>query len=148
MEETEYKSELRRVLDENSKVALTNLNATLRVIPKAAKSIELMIFPDQDGEGTFSVNVSLTGPDLYVLNNSIKATAELISVIHTPNGLQPKVPLMDTFDSEFEVNDALCDEVGEWLETIWVNSDKYLTNLPSTIVADEGYGESLPIKLN
>ena len=148
MEEIEYKSELRRVLDENSKVALTNLNATLRAIPKSAKSIELMIFPDQDGEGTFSVSVSLTGTDLYVLNNSIKETAELISVIHTPNGLQPNVPLMDPFDSEFEVNDALCDVVGKWLETIWINSEKHLTNLAVTIVADEGYGQSLPIKLN
>ncbi|RED92854.1 DUF6389 family protein [Marinoscillum furvescens] len=148
MEETEYKSKLRRVLDENSKVALTNLNATLRTIPKAAKSIELMIFPDQDGEGTFSVSVSLTGPDLYILNSSINETSELISVIHTPNGLQPKVPLMDPFDSEFEVKDALCDVLGEWLETIWINSDKHLTNLAVTIVADEGYGQSLPIKLN
>ena len=148
MKETEYKLELRRVLDENSKMTLANLNATLRAIPKAAESIELMIFPDQDGEGTFSVNVSLTGPDLYVLNNSIKETAELISVIHTPNGLQPNVPLMDPFDSEFEVNDALCDTVGEWLETIWINSDKHLTNLEVTIVADEDYGQSLPIKLN
>jgi hypothetical protein len=72
-----------------------------------------MIFPDQDGEGTFGVRVSLTGPDLYVLNKAIEEFADIIDVKHTPTGLEPNVPLMDPFDSNFEVNDALSDVVGD-----------------------------------
>ena len=148
MEENEYKIELRKVLDENSSNAIKNLNATLKSLPEKTKSIEMVIFPDQDGEGTFGVQVSLTGPDLYVLNKAISSTASLIDVIHTSEGLKPNVPLMGSFDSSFEVNDALVDVVGDWLKSIWSQSDNESIKLPVTIIADEDYGMNLPIKLN
>ena len=148
MEEKEYRIELRKVLDENSSYALRNLNATIQSLPEKTKSIEIMIFPDQDGEGTFEVRVSLSGPDLYVLNKAINASANLINVIHTSEGLKPNVPLMDSFDSSFEVNDVLSDVVGDWLKSIWSQSDNENIKLPVTIVADEDYGINLPIKLN
>ncbi len=148
MEENEYKIELRKVLDENSANAIKRLNSTLKIIPEKSKSIELMIFPDQDGEGTFGVRISLTGPDLYVLNKAIEDYANIIDVKHTSNGLEPNVPMMDPFDSNFEVNDALSDIVGEWLKSIWNQAEARNINLPVTIVADEGYGTILPIKLN
>jgi hypothetical protein len=111
MKEEEYKIELRKVLDQNSSIALKNLNATIQSIPEKTKSIEIIIFPDQDGEGTFGVRVSLSDPDLYVLNKAINNTADLINVIHTSEGLKPNVPLMDPCESSFEVNDVLSDVV-------------------------------------
>ena len=148
MEENEYKIELRKVLDENSAVAVKKLNSTLQTLPDKSQGIELMIFPDQDGEGAFGVRVSLSGPDLYVLNKAIEDSADIIDVKHTANGLEPNVPMMDPFDLTFEVNDALSDVVGEWLKSIWNQTEVGNINLPVTILADEGYGTSLPIKLN
>jgi hypothetical protein len=147
MEENEYRIELRKVLDENSANSIKRLNSTFQALPEKSQSPELMIFPDQDGEGTFGVRVSLTGPDLYVLNKAIEECADNIDVKHTPTGLEPNVPLMDPFDSNFEVNDALSDVVGDWLVSIWSQVDVRNVNLPITIVADEGYGQNLPIKL-
>ncbi len=147
MEENEYRIELRKVLDENSVNAIQRLNTTFQALPDKVKSIELMIFPDQEGEGTFGVRVSLTGPDLYGLNKAIEEFADIIDVKHTSTGLEPNVPMMDPFDSSFEVNDTLSDVVGDWLESIWNQIDTRNVNLPVTIVADEGYGMNLPIKL-
>lgn len=135
-------------MDENSSTAIKNLNATIQSLPDKTTSIDLVIFPDQDGEGTFGVRVSLSGPDSYILNKAISNSAELINVIHTPNGLIPPVPLMDPFDSSFEVNDVLSDVVGDWIKYIWDQVDNSSINLPVTIVADEQYGLNLPIKLN
>ncbi|UTW66174.1 hypothetical protein KFE94_16210 [bacterium SCSIO 12643] len=148
MEENEYKIELRKVLDENSSNAVKNLNETIQSLPEKTKRIDLTIFPDQDGEGTFGVRVSLSGPDLYVLNKAIEKSADLINVIHTPEGLSPNVPLMDSFDSSFEVNDVLSDVVGDWLKSIWNQVDHKSINLPVAIIADEDYGITLPIELN
>jgi hypothetical protein len=147
MEENEYRIELRKVLDDYSTDAVKKLNSAFQALPEKTQRVELMIFPDQDGEGTFGVRISLTGPDLYVLNKAIDESAEIIDVKHTPTGLEPNVPMMDTFDSNFEVNDALSDVVGDWLASIWsqVNSGNII--LPITIIADEGYGLNLPIKL-
>ena len=148
MEENEYKIELRKVLDENSSNAVKNLNKTIQSLPEKTKSIDLMIFPDQDGEGTFGVRVSLSGPDLYVLNKAIEESADLINVIHTSEGLKPNVPHMDPFDSDFEVNDVLSDLVGDWLKSIWNQADTDNISVPVTIIADEDYGMNLPIELN
>lgn len=148
MEESEYKIELRKVLDENSSSALVNLNNTLQSLPEKTKSVELMIFPDQDGEGTFGVRVSLSGPDLYVLNKAIEDSADLINVIRSPEGLKPNVPLIDPFDSSFEVNIVLYEVVGDWLKTLWKKANNENINFPVTIIADDDYGMDLPIKLN
>jgi len=148
MEETEYRSELRKILDENSAAALSHLNTALQAIPTKAQSIELIIFPDQDREGTFSLSVSLSGPDLHILNKAIADSADIISVKYTDRGLEPKVLLMDPFNSDFEVNDVLADVVDNWLKTIWSQADTSTVNVPVTIVADEGYSTSLPVKLN
>ncbi|MCE7995699.1 MAG: hypothetical protein HEP71_27215 [Roseivirga sp.] len=148
MEEDDYIIELRRVLDENSAVAVNNLNLTIQSLPEKTHSIVLMISPDQDGEGTFGVRVSISGPDLYVLNKAIKSTADLINIIHTPEGVKPNVPLMDPDDSSFEVNDILSDEVGDWLKSVWDQADNDSINLPVTIESDEGYVMNLPIRLN
>ena len=75
-------------------------------------------------------------------------SADTIEVKNTPNGFEPNVPMMDSYDSTFEVNEVLSNVVGEWLKSIWNQSEISKINLPVTIVADEGYGTILPIKLN
>lgn len=147
MNEIEYKIELLKILDKNSENTILKLNKILNYIPKNTKEIELIIFPDQDGEGTFSIQFSLLGKDLYILNKSIKEYANIFDVIHTPSGLNPNVPLMDPFDTEFEVNDVLVDIVVEWLEKIWKSVKINGIKLPIMIVADEGYGKSTPKKI-
>jgi len=147
MSEIEYKIELLKILNENSESIIIKLNKVLKIIPKNTQEIELQIFPDQDGEGTFSIQFSLLGKDLYVLNKSIKEYATIFDVIHTPSGLNPNVPLMDPFDTEFEVNDVLVDIVAEWIEKIWKSVNTNEIKLPIIIVADEGYGKKTPKKL-
>ena len=123
MEENEYRIQLRKVLDEHSVHAIQQLNAIFQALPNKVQRIELMIFPDQDGEGTFGVRVALTGADLYVLNKAIEEFADIIDVKHTSTGLEPNVPMIDPFDSSFEVNDTLSDVVGDWLASIWNQVD-------------------------
>ena len=147
MNELEYKTELMQILNEHSESVILKLNKVLNIIPKNAQSIELQIFPDQDGEGTFGVQFSLLGKDLYVLNKSIKEYANIFDVIHTSSGLNPNVPLMDPFDVEFEVNDVLTDTVAEWLERIWKSTNTNRIKIPVMIVADEGYGKKTPKKI-
>lgn len=148
MEEKEYSIALRNVLDENSTIVLKKLNTVLKSIPEKTKSIEIVVFPDQDGEGTFDIRLTLTGPDLYVLNKAIQDSADLFDVIHTSEGLKPSVPLMDPFDSSFEVNNVLADVVAEWIQSIWNQSDKDHIEIPVYIVAEDDYGMNLPFKLN
>ena len=107
-----------------------------------------MIFPDQDGEGTFAVRATLNGPDLYVLNKEIEDIAEIIGVEYGERSLIPPVPHMDAFNSNFEVNDVLADVVGEWLEMIWKKGNVKEFKKSVTICADEDYGMKLPIELN
>ena len=148
MNEGEYKIALREVLDLHSQAAIDSLNKVLEALPEKTKEIDLMIFPDQDGEGTFSVDVSLSGSDLYVLNKAIEDYSSLLKVVYSPSGLEPNVPLMDPFDSEFEVNDALCDAVAVWLVEVWAKSKMQHISLPVTIVSDDSYGITLPKRLN
>ena len=147
MIESEYKIELRTVLDNYSAQTIELLNETLKAIPEKVQEVEITIFPDQDGEGTFSIRTLLSGPDLYVLNKAIEKTAELFNVKHTPNGLEPSVPLMDPFDEEFDVNNVLCDTAAKWLEELWVKVEKKGLEIPVSIVAEEYYGDLLPMKL-
>tara|TARA_R110000764_G_scaffold13183_1_gene38068 strand:+ start:3317 stop:3763 length:447 start_codon:yes stop_codon:yes gene_type:complete len=147
MGENQYRIELKKVLDAHKSNAEKRLDMIFKSLPENTKSIELMIFPDQDGEGTFSVRVSLSGPDLYVLNKAIEDTADIFNVKHTSQGLEPNVPMMDPFNSSFDINDVLVDVVGNWVKSIWDIISTENIKLPVTILADEGYGTKLPIKL-
>ena len=148
MKETKYRLELRKVLDENTQEAVNKLNTIIPLLPLKTKSVQIMIFPEQDGEGTFGVRVLLDGPDLFVLNKTIKDFADLINVRHTPKGLTPPVPLLDPFKSKFEVNDVLSDVVGDWVYTLWDQVDSEILEVPITLVAEAGWGSIFPKSLN
>ena len=55
--------------------------------------------------------------------------------------------MMDPFNSSFDINDVLVDVVGNWVKSIWDIISTENIKLPVTILADEGYGTTLPIKL-
>ena len=148
MNEAEYRKALLEVLIGLEQQVLDQLELAIQHLPEKTRGIELMIFPDQDGEGTFSLRVVLEGLDSFVLNKAIRDYADLISVRHTSSGLVPGVPIMDPFDVEFQVNDVLSDVIGGWLVKVWENVDTTDLKLPVTIVTDEGYGHDLPVRLN
>ena len=71
MNQQDYQAALRRVLDAHTADALLTLQGLFPRLPEKAREIQFGIFPDQDGEGTFSIVIGLDGPDLYVLNLSL-----------------------------------------------------------------------------
>ena len=72
--------------------ARATLTALIAALPPKAREIHIVVFPDQDGEGTFSVVASLEGPDLFVLNKAIEGHRYLFDVRHTEDGIEPEVP--------------------------------------------------------
>ena len=93
MDETAYRAALRATLDAHDGPALERIRALLAALPEAAREIHVVVFPDQDGEGAFSVHVSLDGPDLYVLNRAIEPHRTLFEVIHGEEGFEPDLPM-------------------------------------------------------
>lgn len=148
MNEEDYIAELTVALAKQSDSTGSKIAPLLANLPEKAQRLELVIFCSQDGEGDFTVRASLDGPDLSVLNTAIEPHAELLSVRHTPSGFEPYVPMVDPFDTEFEVNDALSDCVAKWLSDIWHRSGPHEVSIPVAIVAHDGYGQTTPITLN
>ena len=54
----------------------------------------MTVFPDQDGEGTLDVVVSLDGPDAFVLDRAVEPFRTLFAVVHGADGPVPAVPLV------------------------------------------------------
>ena len=95
MTEKEYIVELNKALLVQRNIVLANLNTVLLNIPELTKKISLDIFLPQDVDGSFSVYVSLDGPDLFVLNKKIEKIAEIFSVARTNEGFVPYLPLVE-----------------------------------------------------
>jgi len=147
MNSDEYITELTASLTKHTESVGAKIDALLGHIPEKALRLNIEIFPSQDGEGDFSVRASLDGPDLFVLNKAIAPYADLIQVIHTPQGFDPDVPMVDPFDTEFEVNDVLTDCVAKWISDIWHASGPRSISIPVSIVGHDDYGQTTPIDL-
>ena len=147
MNEDDYIAQLTAALAKQSDSLRSKIGPLLANLPEKAQRLDLVIFPGQDGEGDFTVRGSLDGPDLFVLNKAIDSYAELISVKHTPEGFDPDVPMVDPFDTEFEVNDVLTDCVAKWLSDLWEESGPHSVSIPVTIVGHDDYGQTTPIEL-
>jgi hypothetical protein len=123
------------------------LAALIAALPEKAREIRVGIFPDQDGEGTFSVVVSLEGPDLYVLNKAVDAHRTLFDVRHTATGVTPAVPTFGLNEPDFVVQDAIVDTAADWIEVLWANVGRGKSPLPGLIYGDEDAGTSMPREL-
>ncbi|NMK48640.1 DUF6389 family protein [Achromobacter sp. Bel] len=147
MNRQDYQAALRRVLDQHSDKAQARLTALIAALPEKAREIHVGIFPDQDGEGTFSVVVSLEGPDLYVLNKAVDAHRTLFDVRHTASGVTPAVPMFGLDEPAFVVQDAIVDTTADWIEALWANVGRGKSPLPGLIYGDEDAGTSMPREL-
>ncbi|CAB3642324.1 DUF6389 family protein [Achromobacter pestifer] len=140
----EYQVALRRVLDGHSVKAQESLTALIKALPEKAREIRVGIFPDQDGEGTFSVVISLEGPDLYVLNKAVDAHRTLFDVRHTSTGVSPAVPMFGAASAGFVVQDAIVDTAADWVEALWESVGRGQSPLPGLIYGDDDAGTTMP----
>lgn len=146
MTRQDYQDTLRRVLDAHTDTALRTLAGLFPRLPEKAREIQFGIFPDQDGEGTFSVVIGLDGPDLYVLNKAIDGYRHVFDVVHGETGVTPRVPLFWD-EPDFCVQDAIADTAADWIEALWEQGGRAVSPLPACIYADEDYGTTLPREL-
>lgn len=148
MTESEYTAEVRSILDAHTAQARSQLAKLLGLLPDTAKAIVLTIFVDQDGEGFLTVRVALDGPNLHVINKAIEDCALLFDTKMVDGELVPPMPLMDPFDEDFSVHDALTDCAADWLTDVWDGVDQSAIRIPVTIVSHDDYGSRTPIKLS
>ena len=92
MTQADYEAELLRILRAHDAAARATLTALIAALPPKAREIHIVVFPDQDGEGTFSVVASLEGPDLFVLNKPSKATATCSTCAIPKTASSPRCP--------------------------------------------------------
>ena len=145
MTEVEYTTEVRSILDGHTREARSQLAKLPSLLPNSTKSIDLMIFIDQDGEGFLTVRISLNGPDLYVINKQIEDCAVLFDTVMVSDGLEPPLPLMDPFDEGFSVHDELANCAADWLVDVMQEVDCKSFGVPFTIITEEGYGSKLSL---
>lgn len=148
MNQEKFKKELAQTLSKHNENAIQRINKVLSILPDKTKSISIMVSPNQDGDGNFSVFISLDGPGLYVLNNQIQDYFEIFSPRYDDSELNPNIPIVDPFDVDFEVNDTVADVVVEWLSLLWENVKSENVVVPVYICVDEDYGSTPFIKIN
>ena len=115
MTQADYEAELLRILRAHDAAARATLTALIAALPPKAREIHIVVFPDQDGEGTFSVVASLEGPDLFVLNKAIEGHRYLFDVRHTEDGIEPEVPLFGSDGAGFDVQNVIVDTAMQWV---------------------------------
>ena len=62
--------------------------------------------------------------------------------------LVPPLPLMDPFDEDFSVHNALTDCAADWLIGVWNGSESQAIWVPVSIISHDDYGTKCPIKLS
>ncbi|MBO1015055.1 hypothetical protein IPU70_15950 [Achromobacter sp. SD115] len=147
MTRSEYQTELLRILRAHDAAARSTLTALIAALPPKAREIHFVIFPDQDGEGTFSVVASLDGPDLFVLNKAIEGHRYLFDVRHTEDGIEPEVPLFASDQASFNVQDVIVDTAMHWVAELWAVSGQGRSPLSGLVYGEEGYGTREPLVL-
>ncbi|MGB3433992.1 DUF6389 family protein [Achromobacter sp.] len=147
MTQTEYATELLRILRAHGAAASATLAGLIAALPPKAREIQFVVFPDQDGEGTFSVVASLDGPDLFVLNKAIEGHRYLFNVRHTEDGIEPEVPLFGSDEAGFNVQDVIVDTAMQWVAELWAASGQGRSPLPGLVYGEEGYGTREPLVL-
>ena len=143
MTRDDYQDALRRALQEHTDAALQKLTGMFSRLPEKAREIQFGIFPDQGGEGTFSVMIGLEGPDLYVLNKAIDGYRDLFDVVHGEDGLEPAVPMFSS-EPPFCVQDVIADVAAAWVETLWARGGRGVSPVPAMVYAHDDYGTDLP----
>lgn len=138
MTQDEFITELRSVLDEHANAVRTALRRLVPRIPEKAKALHVMVFTNQEGDGQFDVFGSIDGPDHYFINKQIADVKDIFTVRHTEDGFAPAVPMVDSFDARFDVNDTVIQCVSEWIRGIWRTTDGLTPSVPVLVVGHDG----------
>ena len=133
MTQSDYEAELLRILRAHDATARATLTALIAALPPKAREIHIVVFPDQDGEGTFSVVASLEGPDLFVLNKAIEGHRYLFDVRHTEDGIEPEVPLFGSDEAGFDVQNVIVDTAMQWVGELWDACGRGRSPLPGLV---------------
>ncbi|KFU77717.1 hypothetical protein SAMN04489729_0895 [Amycolatopsis lurida] len=136
MDQDEYRRRLRDVLGAHSEDVATRLRAIVEAIGENVESLQIEVFPDQDGEGTFDVWARFEGPDSYVLNKPIDDHRHLFGVVHHETGWEPDVPPLPHGISA----DVLVDTVAEWIDSVWIRTFDRPPSIPVEVSSPDGYG--------
>jgi hypothetical protein len=148
MTREEFQRQLLNELNKHKSVIAEKIDRLIENIPEKAKTLDLQLFPSQDGDGMFSICASVDGPDLYVLNKAIKDYAYLFDPIHTQEGISPHIPTIGGIAVDFNVNDLVVDSVSHWLTSVWEKTYKAQLLIPVYIRANGENSKFISIKLN
>lgn len=122
MTNIEYTTVLQDILNMYTYDAVDKITCIKNILPEKASAVEVGIHPTQDEEGIFSIMIHLRGPDLYVINKAIAPYRVLFDVKFIDGKLQPEVPLFDSDDMPFSVNDLIVGVSLDWIKQIWALS--------------------------
>ncbi|EMD25720.1 DUF6389 family protein [Amycolatopsis azurea] len=143
MDHAEYRRRLRRVLDAHSEDVTARLRAIVELIGDTVESVQIEVFPDEDGEGTFDVWARFDGPDSFVLNKPIDEHRHLFGVVHHETGWEPEVPSLPRDLSA----DVVVDTVADWIETVWTRAFDNPPPVAVEVSCPEGRGTTTPRQL-
>lgn len=147
MNETQFENELTKELAKHSGAAMGMITSLLKIIPETAERLNFEIFPNQDGDGFFSIRANVDGPNLSTINRAVAPHAGIFDPTYTETGIVPYIPLIDPFSSEFMANDVIVDCSARWLNKIWESIDEKSVSIPVLIIGHDGYGTITPVKL-
>ena len=138
---------LRVHLDAATPDAVRRLRALVDALPDAAEEVVVTVFPDQDGEGTLDVVVSLDGPDAFVLDRAVEPFRTLFEVVHGEDGPVPAVPLVAPGRAAYDARDLVVDTAAAWVVEVWDAAARGRSRLPGRVEGHDGYGTRVPLAL-
>lgn len=113
-------------------------------LPDRAEEIVVTVFPDQDGEGTFDVVVSLDAPDAAVLDRAIAPHRTLFEVVHGEDGPVPEVPLVAPGRAPYDARDVVVDTAADWIVEVWDAAARGRSRVRGVVDGHGGHGTSVP----
>lgn len=135
---------VRAHLDAATPEAVRRLRAVVDALPDRAEEVVVTVFPDQDGEGTFDVVVSLDGPDAAVLDRAIGPHRTLFEVVHGEDGPVPDVPLVAPGRAPYDARDVVVDTAADWVTEVWEAAARGRSRVPGVVEGHDGHGTSVP----
>ncbi|MFD4993934.1 DUF6389 family protein [Cellulosimicrobium cellulans] len=138
---------LRAHLDAATPDAVLRLRAVVDALPDAAEEVVVTVFPDQDGEGTLDVVVSLDGPDAFVLDRAVEPFRTLFEVVHGEDGPIPAVPLVAPGLAAYDARDLVVDTAAAWVVEVWDAAARGRSRVPGRVEGHDGYGTRVPLAL-
>ncbi|GAA1571691.1 DUF6389 family protein [Leucobacter aridicollis] len=124
MDQRDYETALRPMLEEHSDVARARLERFVdaATAPGGAgggvDAIVINVFVDQDGEGPFDVWARFEGRDGFALDRRFDDERELFGVVWGEQGWEPEVPDRPAGWTRDDLEDAVVAAVAAWLRPL------------------------------